>query len=113
MSLPPSEFAVTFRDIVVPRIKRVLIDQGAALAAGESYTQCLAVVMAEAGRLGAWHLPKPHLDAFEEWASATLLRECDEAERLSIVAGDLVRSLLRARTQQVMRDEIRNFIHGG
>tara|TARA_R110000868_G_scaffold41986_1_gene142512 strand:+ start:2389 stop:2724 length:336 start_codon:yes stop_codon:yes gene_type:complete len=82
MSLPPSDFAQTFRALIVPRLRPMIQGQGLLIALGlAEYIEAQNAVMAEAGRLGAYRLPIEHFHALEEWIGAAIVKAEDDHTR--------------------------------
>lgn len=81
MSLPPSDFAAAFRAHVVPKLREVIAVRGHFVGIGlYDFGAAHADVMAVACRLGANHLPEPHLLNLEDWCLTTLANVAAETE---------------------------------
>lgn len=116
MTLPPSDFAATFRALAVPRLQALAYRHGVYVSFGmEDYAAAHAAVMSGARKLGAFHLPPAHLSALEDWISAALLREIDAAdaraapvvERMNAIARETAeheRAFLAASRLKEMAD---------
>lgn len=84
MSLPPSEFAQTFRALVVPKLRPLIERKGASLnVAIVTFSEARAAVVTEGMRLGAGFLPPEHLTAFIDWVDREILIAADVAEAKS------------------------------
>lgn len=78
-----STFASTFREIVVPKLRRWVEMEAVCVARGiETYGDAFATVYREANSMGASHLPKQVHDDLVDWIAAKLLVEIDTVERL-------------------------------
>ena len=75
------QFALHFRDHVIPRLHNLVRAEAVCIAHGvETFDDACNVVMRHARQLGAMHLP--NILELEDWIATTLLNELDEAERV-------------------------------
>lgn len=74
MTLPPSDFAATFRAHVIPQLREMMPVRGLFVALGiEGFTEAHGTVMRRAAELGAYHLPPEHLSLVDDWIGTALL----------------------------------------
>lgn len=74
MSLPLSDFAATFRSLVMPKLRDAVESRGFMIALDlRSFNESHREILSMAGRWGAWNLPCPHFDALIEWSQSALL----------------------------------------
>jgi hypothetical protein len=73
------QFALHFRDLVIPRLHNLVRAEAVCIAHGvEGFDDACNVVMRHARQLGANHLPD--ILELEDWISTSLLVAIDEAE---------------------------------
>ena len=103
-------FATDFRRLVVPVLAREINRLAAELAdGGLTFSEAMAELMSLAYRRGAGYLPEPLLDELQDWIATTLVNDAALAEE----AQDLVQSLPREPSRDVMRQRIRDFLDDG
>lgn len=106
VTIPRAHFANRFRDLVLPKLEAI-IDQRRA-DGSICFHETHAEVMAEARRLGAYYLPDDKLNDLIDWSQTTILDAVTELDD----AVDLVLSLLREPSRDVMQRRIREFLDG-
>ena len=75
------QFAVHYRERVIPRLHNLVRAEAVCIAHGvESFDNACNVVMRHARELGANYLPD--IFELEDWIATTLLSEIDAAERV-------------------------------
>lgn len=94
-------FQAHYRRFVVPRLQRMAHFQGLRVVLGAGYSEAFAVIMHEALRLGAAHLPGPLLHDLEEAVSDWLTAAIEEAQP----AWDEAQRLADRVAQQIERHE--------
>lgn len=95
-----STFAATYREIVMPDLRRACQGQALSLARGRcSFTEAYDAVFALARRRGALHLPTNLLADLEGWIDTTLLRTVVDIETRPEAARKIVDEILGATCQ--------------
>lgn len=114
MTLPHSEFAAAFRLHVTPRLRDLVIARSIEFWADDlGFVEIMAEVWCYALTLGGGFLPQDHQDALRDWLYAFLTEQIDAAEKIQQDADDLVLSLLREPSREVLRASVRGFVRAG
>lgn len=86
-----SDFSATFREIVVPDLRRACRLNALAVARERcSFTDAWIAVMAQARRRGATHLPTAIIIDLEAWIDTTILQTIADIEIRPETAREIV-----------------------
>jgi hypothetical protein len=100
--MTPPGFADHFRLHAIPRVRAAIN----AAAKSRDFATITGAAWDEARRLGAGYLDQPHFDAFREWLTITAAAELDLVDE----ADNLVTTLMREPSRDVMRGAVRAFL---
>ena len=74
MTLPPSDFAASFRASIVPRLRPLIDTQALFLALDmTTFADAETEIIRAAGKWGAYRLPPEHFAALGEWVATALV----------------------------------------